>query len=37
MAKGLKLLTIDDAEKITSKLHIPRALEIAPAQQQEKT
>ena len=37
MAKGLKLLTIDDAEKITSKSHSPRTLEIAPAQQKEKT
>ena len=37
MAKGLKLLTIDDAEKITNRSHSTRALEVAPAQQKEKT
>ena len=31
------LLVIDNAEKITSKPHSPRALEIAPAKQKEKT
>ena len=30
-------LIIDDAEKVTSELHDTRTLEIAPAQQKEKT
>ena len=31
------LLVIDNAKKITSKSHSPRTIEIAPAQQKEKT